>query len=73
MKKTLHKTKHYIELSKRIYDIHEISKAVSAYSGVAKLSVDELESHYRVSVLKAKYDGEITLKEFENYLIDSMN
>lgn len=73
MKKTLHRTKHFIELSKKVYEIHEIYKAVSAYSGVAKLNIDELETYYRVSVLKSKYNEIITLKEFENYLIDLMN
>ena len=68
MKKTLHRTKHYIELSKKVYEIHEIYKAVSAYSGVAKLSIDELETYYRVSVLKSKYDEIITLFIYCVYL-----
>ena len=40
---------------------------------VAKFQVEEIGEYYRVHLIRSKYDGRVTLKEFENYLIDSMN
>lgn len=63
----------YIDLSKNIYILGKIESAINAYSDIAKFKVEEIGEYYRVHLISSKYDGKITLKEFENYLIDSMN
>lgn len=63
----------YIDLSKCIYGIDNIEGTLSVYTDIAKFKVEEIEMYYRVYLVKSKYDGRVTLKEFENYLIDSMN
>lgn len=63
----------YIDLSKNIYFLGNIESAISVYSDIAKFKVEEIDEYYRLILIKSKYDGKITLKEFENYLIDSMN
>lgn len=63
----------YIDLSKNIYILGKIESAINAYSDIAKFKVEEIGEYYRLNLIKSKYDGKITLKEFENYLIDSMN
>lgn len=62
-----------IDLSKKIYDIEKIKNVVTTYSDIAKFKVEEIGEYYRVHLIGSKYDGRVTLKEFENYLIDSMN
>ena len=62
-----------IDLSKKIYDIEKIKNVVTTYSDIAKFKVEEIGEYYRIHLISSKYDGKITLKEFENYLIDSMN
>ena len=63
----------YIDLSKNIYILSKIESAINAYSDIAKFKVEEIGEYYRVHLIRSKYDGRVTLKEFENYLIDSMN
>lgn len=63
----------YVDLSKNIYFLSNIESAISVYSDIAKFKVEEIDEYYRLILIKSKYDGKITLKEFENYLIDSMN
>ena len=62
-----------IDLSKKIYDIEKIKNVVTTYSDIAKFKVEEIGEYYRVHLIRSKYDGRVTLKEFENYLIYSMN
>ena len=63
----------YVDLSKNIYILGKIESAINAYSDIAKFQVEEIGEYYRVHLIRSKYDGRVTLKEFENYLIDSMN
>ena len=63
----------YVDLPKNIYFLSKIENAISVYSDIAKFKVEEIGEYYRIHLIKSKYDGKITLKEFENYLIDSMN
>ena len=63
----------YVDLSKNIYILSKIESAINAYSDIAKFKVEEIGEYYRVHLIRSKYDGRVTLKEFENHLIDSMN
>ena len=63
----------YIDLSKNIYFLNKIENVLNVYSDIAKFKVEEIGEYYRIHLISSKYDGKITLKEFENYHIDSMN
>ena len=62
-----------LKLNKDIYSNHRIVNAISAYSGFAEMEMHNRGKHWLIVFLNCKYDEELTIKEFENYLIGLEN
>lgn len=62
-----------LRLSKEIFDIRMIKKAISAYRSLADITEDGSEDYYEIVFAQCKYGREKTIAEFENYVIDLMN
>ena len=60
-------------LQKNIYSEQSISDAREAFSGIASISLDENDDYYVCSFSSCAADETLTMKEFENYLIDLAN
>lgn len=60
-------------LSKYIYTFPAIENAISAFSELATISIREETNCYLFEFENCVYEEDITLKEFENYLIDLSN
>lgn len=60
-------------LSKDIYIISAIENAISAFSKLAEITISEETNCYFCEFNNCVYEKDITIKEFENYLIDLCN
>jgi len=62
-----------LQLSTYIYSLDNIEKACTIYKDYAKIKIKK--KHNRVELIfdRCRYDSEITIKEFENYLINIEN
>ncbi len=56
-------------LSKEIYDVNHIKKAISEYNHLAQITIKTDANSIRLVFSNTKYDVAETTKEFENYLI----
>lgn len=59
-------------LNKEIYSIDDIIAANQMYSNLAIINCIEKEHYYFLSFENCYYAEELTMKEYENYLIDLM-
>lgn len=62
-----------LQLSAEIYSDASIDKACRAYEGYAKIKVKKFEKYTELRFDRCKYDAELTIREFENYLINVEN
>lgn len=56
-------------LVKSLYDYDSIMTAVEAYRRLAGIKIQDSDLYWRCVFLDCKYDPEMTIKEFENYVI----
>lgn len=62
-----------LRLTKELFTRTMIDKAIHDYSGYAKITVAETETHYLCHLSESVYDIQTTASEFENYLINIAN
>lgn len=60
-------------LSTDIYSYANIMETCEAYREFADIKIEEMDSYYELTFDDCKYDPDITIKEFENYLINTEN
>lgn len=58
-----------LELAFDIYTESRIVKAIEAYKNYADISISRNPLSYILTFTNCRYDVELTIKEFENYLI----
>lgn len=59
-----------MEFDKALYDRQALWQAVQDYTGLANITVCELESSWRCAFSHCWYGDERTQKEFANYVLD---
>ena len=62
-----------LELKTDVYNIENIEKACVAYKDYAKIKIKMKNNRIELIFSKCKYNTDITIKEFENYLINVEN
>lgn len=62
-----------LKLNLDVYSIKNIEKTCQVYAGYAKIKISHVESKIELEFDRCKYDPELTMKEFENYLINIEN
>ena len=62
-----------IVLSKSIYEIGKIDRAIRDYSKIVKINIKERKDVYICHLSSFKTNKDRTILEFENYLISLMN
>lgn len=65
--------KNRLSLSKEIYRIDNIKKAVDDYQKLASIVISEDENYFYCVFEETIYDVNLTINEFENYVIGLMN
>ncbi len=60
-------------LNKDIYDKAVILSAIQQYHELALIRVQEKRNHWECTFSDCKYDIQVTMKEFENYVINMIN
>lgn len=60
-------------LSTEIYSEKNIKETCDVYKDFAKIKVKRKGSHIELIFNSCKYDPNVTVKEFENYLINTEN
>lgn len=60
-------------LNKDLYGRAAILAAIQQYHGLALIRVHEKGNHWECTFSDCKYDMQVTMKEFENYVIDMIN
>ena len=60
-------------LRKSIFDINNINKAIKSFKDICSVSIKETEEYFVCLFSDCVYDTCITVSEFENYIIDSIN
>jgi hypothetical protein len=59
--------------NKQFYEDSDLRHAIADYSSLSKISIFEEEAGWRCEFENCRYDLEITMGEFCNYLISLMN
>lgn len=62
-----------VKFSRSVYSDSTITKTMQAYRNYAVVSVKYSRDHATVTFWKCKYGEDITIKEFENYMIGVEN
>jgi len=62
-----------IEIKKELYSENTIFKAVADYKAIARIVMVKKKNTVKLTFIKCKYAEDITIKEFENYLIGLEN
>ena len=62
-----------LRLVKDLYSYEMIEKAADSFSSLCKISISIDGNYYVCSFDMCKYDELVTIREFENYLIDLIN
>lgn len=60
-------------LSMDIYSVDSIEKACNAYRNLARIRAKKRKGCMELIFDRCRYDTDITIKEFENYLINAEN
>lgn len=60
------------KFTKEFYDRKTIELAVKAYSEIAQFKITEDNDYYYCDVLSYKYDPDLVLNEFSNYVLGTM-
>lgn len=61
-----------IRLNKELYSIKDIEKAKQSYRNLAEISFMETDCYYILTFDDCYYDEDLTMKEYDNYVIDLM-
>ncbi|MBR0406276.1 MAG: HxsD-like protein [Eggerthellaceae bacterium] len=62
-----------LTLRKEIYQKSFVEKAILAYASIARIDVTTKGDYILCAFRQCTYDENLTVKEFENYLIDLTN
>ena len=62
-----------LRINRSIYSDDTIEKTIKAYKNHAIIVVTYKQQYANVIFLKCKYDEDLTIKEFENYMIGVEN
>ena len=62
-----------LSIDSEIYSDSTIAKAIADYKNLAKISISHIGGKIRLNFTDCKFNGLITIKEFENYLIGLEN
>lgn len=62
--------KHDLQLSDEIFSLQAVQAAVRAYSGLARIQVESQPGGWLLSFADCRYDPQLTIHEFTNYLIN---
>jgi hypothetical protein len=62
-----------IKINRNIYSDRTIKAAIQAYKHHAMISANFKNEYAILTFLKCKYDEELTIREFENYMIGIEN
>lgn len=62
-----------IKLSSEIFSYQKINSTINIYSGYADIVIEYEDNYWVVSFTNCKYDEELTIRAFENYLIGLEN
>jgi hypothetical protein len=62
-----------IKISSEIFSEKNIKQALTDYKNITKASLKKGSTYHTVAFWKCVYDEELTVKEFENYLIGLEN
>lgn len=57
-------------LDKEIYPIGMIEKAIHAYEALSEIKYKNSEKYHILEFAKCRYDENLTMKEYENYVLD---
>ncbi len=57
-------------LRKELYSLAIISRASGDYKNLAHISIKDTGEYYKTVFHNCKYNEQLTINEFENYLID---
>lgn len=60
-------------LSTEIYSEKNIKETCDAYKNFAKIKIKRKDNYIELIFISCKYDPNVTVKEFENYLINTEN
>ncbi len=62
-----------LNLSKEIYTQSKIEKAIKDYQSLCEIELEENVKYFSCIFNNCKYSMDLTINEFENYVIDLMN
>lgn len=62
-----------LQLNKEIYDLYDIFAAKNAYGDLCQIEIYDEVDIWRLYFHECRYEAKLTMREFENYLIDLMN
>ena len=63
-----------LQLSRELYPIESIKEAITAFQDLCKIRISTHDKkYYTCSFSSCLFDTTITMREFENYLIDLVN
>jgi len=60
-------------LSRELYSVAYIKQAIEAFFELSEITLENIDDYFVCIFNSTKYETEITIKEFENYLIDLCN
>lgn len=60
-------------LSMDIYSVDNIKETCNVYKDFARIGIKRSNDYIELTFDRCKYDADITIKEFENYLINVEN
>lgn len=62
--------KHDLQLSSEIFSLKAVREAVQAYSALAHIEILSKPDGWLLSFTNCRYDPQLTIREFTNYLIN---
>ncbi len=62
-----------LQLSTDVYSLDNIEKVCKIYKDYAKIKIKKKRDRVELIFHRCRYDSDITMKEFENYLINVEN
>ncbi len=62
-----------IQFDRSIYSVEIIKRAIIDYSSISKIELTIDDTQTSCTFNECKFDKEITIREFANYLIDCIN
>lgn len=62
--------KYNLQLSEDIFSLQTVQAAIQAYSGLARIEMKFQPRGWLLSFTDCQYDPQLTIREFNNYLIN---